>query len=191
MSRNKEFDVDTVLLQAMDLFWLKGYEKTSIQDLVDYMGIHRKSLYDTFGDKHELFLAAIDRYQEKISHEIERRIKTSRSAKDGIRSLLYMAMDEEPICVQGCLMVNSSVELSLHDEEVLAKAKESFERTEQLMLQLIQSGQNDGSIATSLRAEQLAQYFFNAWLGLRVMVKTVPDKARLGNIIDVTMSVLD
>ena len=53
MGRAKEFDQEVVLDKAMQIFWEKGYEKTSMQDLVDHMGIHRRSIYDTFGDKHE------------------------------------------------------------------------------------------------------------------------------------------
>ncbi|WP_246772684.1 TetR/AcrR family transcriptional regulator [Paenibacillus polymyxa] len=62
MSRSKEFDETEVLDKAMQLFWEQGYEKTSMTDLVKHMGIHRRSLYDTFGDKHTLFLMALDRY---------------------------------------------------------------------------------------------------------------------------------
>ena len=56
MGRNKEFEEEAVLQKAMELFWKQGYEKTSMSDLVEHMGIHRKSLYDTFGDKHSLYL---------------------------------------------------------------------------------------------------------------------------------------
>ena len=69
MGRSKEFDTDKALIQAMELFWSNGYEKTSIQDLLDVMGIHRKSLYDTFGDKHELYMEAVKRYN-KLLREI-------------------------------------------------------------------------------------------------------------------------
>ncbi len=64
MPRVKEFDPDQALDRAMELFWRKGYEATSVQDLVEHMGINRFSLYDTFGSKHELFMAALDRYSE-------------------------------------------------------------------------------------------------------------------------------
>ncbi len=68
MARHKEFDQDEALQKAMEAFWARGYEATSMQDLVEHMGINRQSLYDTFGDKHSLFLKALDRY-----HEVETR----------------------------------------------------------------------------------------------------------------------
>ena len=60
MGRSREFDENVVLQKAMELFWEQGYEKTSLSDLVEHMGIHRRSLYDTFGDKHTLFLKTLD-----------------------------------------------------------------------------------------------------------------------------------
>ncbi len=66
MGRSKEFEERVVLQKAMELFWKQGYEKTSLSDLVEHMGIHRRSLYDTFGDKHTLFLKAIDLFGEFI-----------------------------------------------------------------------------------------------------------------------------
>ena len=70
MTRQKEFDRDEVLHRAMEVFWTRGYEGASIQDLVKHMGINRQSIYDTFGDKHTLFLQALDRYREIQSRKI-------------------------------------------------------------------------------------------------------------------------
>ena len=61
MARPKEFDVDDALQQALELFWRKGYEATSVQDLVAAMGIQKASLYGTFGDKHSLYMKALQR----------------------------------------------------------------------------------------------------------------------------------
>lgn len=61
MARAKQFDEDTVLLKAMKLFWEQGYERTSMQDLVEHMGVHKRSMYDTYGDKHSLYVRALNR----------------------------------------------------------------------------------------------------------------------------------
>ena len=66
MARTKTFDPSVALEQAMAVFWLKGYEATSMQDLVEAMGINRASLYATFGDKRQLFLAAIAHYDATV-----------------------------------------------------------------------------------------------------------------------------
>ena len=66
MARTKEFDRDAALDRAMHVFWKKGYEATSLPDLLQAMGIARQSLYDTFGEKHALFMAALERYTQLI-----------------------------------------------------------------------------------------------------------------------------
>ena len=65
MTRSKEFVESEVLLKAMHLFWEKGYEKSSLQDLVQHMGVHRRSMYDTFGDKHSLFMKTLELYENR------------------------------------------------------------------------------------------------------------------------------
>ena len=72
MGRNKEFDETVVLRKAMELFLEQGYEKTSMNDLVEHMGIHRRSLYDTFGDKHALFMRTLDVFGEYMQGKLKR-----------------------------------------------------------------------------------------------------------------------
>ncbi len=71
----------------MQAFWRKGYEATSIQDLVEQMGINRFSLYDTFGDKHRLYLAALDRYRQKVASESLACLEHSHKGLTAIRSV--------------------------------------------------------------------------------------------------------
>ena len=74
MARHKAFNREEVLDRAIEVFWAHGYEATSIQELVDSMGINRGSLYDTFGDKHRLFLEALDRYEQAFHTNSEKRM---------------------------------------------------------------------------------------------------------------------
>ncbi|MGL6102693.1 MAG: TetR/AcrR family transcriptional regulator, partial [Exiguobacterium acetylicum] len=93
MARSKEFDEQVVLRKAMDVFWAQGYEKTSMQDLVDRMGIHRRSIYDTFGDKHSLFVAALAEYERFITNEMERIIDRSPSVKQAIQDVFLFILE--------------------------------------------------------------------------------------------------
>ena len=81
MARQKEFDLDVALDKATQLFWEKGFESTSMQDLVDAMGINRASLYDSFGGKKELFEASMDRYSTWMRDEILRPLRKSRPVR--------------------------------------------------------------------------------------------------------------
>jgi len=190
MARSREFEIDTVLVKAMDLFWRQGYEKTSIQELVTHMGIHRRSLYDTFGDKHALFLEALSRYQSIFEAKIKHRLEQSSSTRQSIRQLFDMSICLEDGLPKGCLLVNTAVELALHDPEAALVVHENFLNTEELFYTLLVNGQESGEISTALDAVSLSQYLNNAWVGLRVMVKATEDKEKLENIIDLTMAIL-
>jgi len=191
MARNKEFDENEVLRKAMELFWIQGYEKTSMQDLVKYMGIHRRSLYDTFGDKHTLFIKALDHYNEIITTRIENEVSQQHTVKDAIKQLFNMIIVRDKQQLVGCLTVNTAVELSLHDEQAAEKVTESFSMTELLLNNLVQKGQTAGEISKHLDAKKTSEFLHNSLVGLRVVTKTTDDTEKLNNIIDMTLSVLD
>ncbi|OZU87037.1 TetR family transcriptional regulator [Virgibacillus indicus] len=191
MARIKEYDENEVLQKAMVLFWEQGYEKTSIQDLVTHMGIHRRSIYDTFGDKHTLFMRALDRYDEVIGIKIDSQVKPLNSVKQAIRRLFEIAIYRNEKNTIGCLTVNTAVELSLHDEEIAEKVVDSFSKTEKLLNELLLRGQTLGEISHHHDAEKLSQFMHNSLVGLRVLVKTSDDREKLESIIDMTLSILD
>ncbi|AZN41262.1 TetR/AcrR family transcriptional regulator [Paenibacillus albus] len=190
MARAKEFDEDTVLLKAMELFWEQGYEKTSMSDLVEHMGVHKRSLYDTFGDKHALYMKALQRYDQMIAHRYV--INQGQSPTVAIRAMFDRTVKQkEDHSPKGCLFVNTAVELSMHDDECRKMVNQRLNNSEQFIRQLIEAGQQSGEIDEKLNAEWLASYFLNALTGLRVMVKTTEDREKLNHIVDMTMSVLE
>lgn len=191
MPRAKEFDEDEVLLKAMRLFWEKGYEQSSINDLVECMGIHRRSLYDTFGDKHELFLKAIERYTEFMNGHFQTGINRADSWKQALRFLFDFIIEGYDGKPPGCLLVNMAVELAPWDPEVDVKAGESFDRMEQLVAGLIRRGQENGEFATTCDAGVLAENIHNSMLGLRVLARTSTDREKLHRIADSAMAMLD
>lgn len=191
MARSKDFEVNTVLDKAMDLFWRQGYEKTSMQELVTHMGIHRRSMYDTFGDKHTLYMEALDRYRNIQEKNIKIRIQAPISAKQAIRQMFEMTICTEENHPKGCLIVNTAVELAMCDSEAAAQVTEDFLNTEQLFYELLVSGQQTGEIAEHHNALKLSVFLNNAWVGLRVMVKATEDTEKLTSIMDTTLAVLN
>lgn len=191
MARSKEFDIDEVLEKAMHLFWQQGYEKTSMQDLVAGMGIHKRSMYDTFGDKHTLYMRAVRRYALEVLEQLKQRSGSQPSVKLAIRSFFEIAIRGSEEHPKGCLMVNTAVELSLLDEEARALVDESFKDSEVLLEALVRGGQRSGEITSRQDAAALASYLHNALVGLRVMVKTGQDPAKLEQIADLTLAALD
>ncbi|MHA7963377.1 TetR/AcrR family transcriptional regulator [Paenibacillus sp. CAU 1782] len=190
MARSKEFEVDVALDKAMHLFWTQGYEKTSMQDLVDCMGIHRKSIYDTFGDKHTLFMKALERYEMNQTRRIQLLLKKEKPIKQLIRDIFESTVINNggPL---GCFLVNSGVELGVLDPEVSSLVGNSYTRTEEFLSALVLEGQQTGEIKADLDPVVISQYLMNSWLGLRALVKTTTDQQKLTNIIDMSLSVLN
>ena len=119
MARPKEFDVDEVLDRATELFWTKGYEETSMRDLEEGLGVGRQSLYSTFGDKRDLFLAALDRYAA-LQRE---RIVPLLQADAGLGQIrnYFSDMVKYTTCTaprRSCMMLNSVVQFGQADPEV-------------------------------------------------------------------------
>ncbi|MGC5772618.1 TetR/AcrR family transcriptional regulator [Paenibacillus pabuli] len=190
MARSKEFEDNEVLEKAMKLFWEQGYEKTSISDLVEHMGIHRRSLYDTFGDKHTLFLKALDRFHDKLCDGLVGEVKRSKTATEALQlifSSVIRSVDDSP---SGCLMVNSAVELAMRDTEVDIKTTDLFSLSEQLFKDIIQWGQQSGEFSAEYSAEDQAEHLHAVYVGIRVMRRTSIRKEKLQHMADVSIKLL-
>lgn len=188
MPRAKEFDPDTVLERAMELFWTKGYEATSIKMLVAHMGINRFSLYSTFGDKHQLFLSALARYHQQVADAEISILEGSDDGLESIRRYFRALLDRftAESGSKGCFMTNTTVELGPHD----AKAKES---TGAFLLQLqaafyhaLLRAQQRGEIREP-RINDYARHLTNTAQGLGVLAKISPNREILDSIVAVSL----
>ncbi|MCU6604095.1 TetR/AcrR family transcriptional regulator [Peribacillus frigoritolerans] len=191
MARSKEFDEKAVLRKAMELFWEQGYEKTSMQDLVDHMGIHRRSIYDTFGDKRSLFLASLNHYEELIVNEMENIISSTSSIKQTIRDVFIFVLNSIEQYPKGCLSVNAAIELSLLDKEIGRIVTKMFNRTEDMFNNLIKRGQTSGELSKEIDSDNTSRFLHNNLVGIRVLIKTNYNKKELEGIITLALSVLD
>lgn len=181
MGRSKEFEENSVLQKAMEVFWKQGYEKTSMSDLVEHMGIHRKSIYDTFGDKHSLYLKVIDRYGELSTVKLKSETLRAETAYQAIQYIFdYIIEGNEKHT--GCLFVNAATEFGPWDQEVLEKIEEAFGQEENLITEIVKKGQRDGEFSSKYGDELLGEILHNALLGLRVLVKTSASKEKMRNI---------
>ncbi|MGE7608232.1 TetR/AcrR family transcriptional regulator [Peribacillus frigoritolerans] len=193
MARSKEFEESVVLDKALRLFWEQGYEKTSMTDLVEHMGIHRRSLYDTFGDKHTLFLKVMDRFREKRSAELTNGVKRSKTATEALQFIFefMIRLNVDEGLPSGCLIVNSAVELAARDVDVDTKTTQSFTSTEQKLKEIILWGQRDGEFTSNYDAEELAEYLHNVLVGIRAMGRTSVDKEKLHRLANISINFLE
>ncbi|MNQ48614.1 HTH-type transcriptional repressor ComR [compost metagenome] len=193
MARTKEFNEDQALDKAIEIFWHKGYNGTSAQDLVTYLGLSRSSLYDTFGDKQKLFARSLQRYQKNAQDQIVKLFDESANIKETLQDIFKQAVIEslEDRITKGCFMVNSSVELAMHDEEIGKIVKNNSRVMEEVFTNAVQKGQNAGDISTKMDARTLARFIFNTYSGIRVLARTDErDKQVYDDIVKAMFSLL-
>lgn len=192
MARHKSFDRDTAINKAMEIFWKKGYEATSIQDLEKHMGIGRRSLYDTFNSKYDLFLATLERYHTMRQAQTGSNVEAFTSPSTIIRAIFGDLVDEavSDSDRKGCLYINSAVELAAHDATVASKSKKVYHGMEKLFQSLLNQAQELGEISLDIDALGMAQTLTVTFFGIRVMAKMNPDREVLSNVIDNSLSFL-
>ena len=189
MARTKEFRPEAALDAAMQLFWLKGYGATSMRDLLDGMGIGRGSFYDTFGDKHALFLAALDRFEEARTGWIDEALENS--GLDGIEEVFRRTVEgmtgSEPR--RGCLLANTAVELAPRDPEVAEKISRHVRRTEEAFAGALVRAQETGEIPER-DPRALARFLVSNLHGLRVLARAGTDRRTLEDAARVALEAL-
>jgi TetR/AcrR family transcriptional repressor of nem operon len=173
MARTKEFNEDQALDKAIEIFWHKGYNGTSAQDLVTHLGLSRSSLYDTFGDKQKLFSKALKKYQTDNYVKVKEMLETSANIKETLTLIFKLAVVEslEDRITKGCFMVNSAVELAMHDDEIAQIVSSNQKVMEEVFYTAVKKGQEAGQISTKNDARLLARFIFNTYSGIRVLAR--------------------
>jgi TetR/AcrR family transcriptional regulator, transcriptional repressor for nem operon len=192
MPRTKSFDQEEILDKATNLFWRQGYNGTPPQDILDTTGLSRSSLYDTYGDKHSLFLQCLQRYRETETAIIIDYLDGSEDPAAAIRSVFLSAWEHTAKQRQqkGCLMVNSLNELAPHDPEVASIIQENRQAIENAFHRAIRRGQQQGQIVRSRQPRAFARYLVNSLWGLTIQIKLGIDKRTADDIVKTTLSVL-
>jgi TetR/AcrR family transcriptional repressor of nem operon len=193
MARHKEFDRDEALHKAMEVFWSRGYEAASINDLVKHMGINRQSLYDTFGDKHALYLQALDRYREVEGRKMFELLERPGSVKKALRQL-FQGIVEGSFCNgqrRGCFMGNAMSELAGRCKETAAKTCSNMAAAEEAFYRALQRGKKEGEIKGGRDLRAVARFLYGSLQGLQLMAKATRNRKTLEDVVKVTLSVLD
>lgn len=193
MPRPAEFDRDDVLEKAMHVFWHRGYEATSIQDLVDATHLNRGSIYNAFDDKFGLFQAVMDHYGEQAPSKI-----LVENAKSGVpratietffASILKRAKKDTEH--RGCLMTNTAAELCARDDQISEWARNAMQRVEDALNTLIKRGQADGTITTTQKSRALARLLLACVQGINVLAKVNPNPRLLKDVATTALTSLD
>jgi AcrR family transcriptional regulator len=190
MARPREFDVDEALDRATEVFWTRGYEATSVQDLVDALGVNRASLYATFGDKAQLFSAVIDRYRENVSAVIVDALAPPAAGATAVRAwfMALIRLATQPAGPRGCLLVGALNSCTTIPDalraQVLAGIRASTERLQEALAR-------DPEVAARQDLRTLARFFGAQGHGLAVLARAGVRRQELEAAAEIALRVLE
>jgi TetR/AcrR family transcriptional repressor of nem operon len=177
----------------LDLFWRRGYEATSMADLVEHLGIARASIYATFGGKRDLYLKALDRYGELGQLDLLSGLSQPGPALPAVRELVTRyateaANDSER---RGCFVVNTAVELAPRDPAATRRVQASWDYVETALTAALMRAEAQGELAPDKDPQALARCLLVFMQGLRVMGKAETEPERLHGATAQALSLLD
>jgi TetR/AcrR family transcriptional repressor of nem operon len=192
VGRAKKFDPKVAVDRAMNAFRVHGYAETSPQSLADTIGIGKGSLYHTFGSKHELFVKSLEHYQQSSLADLVVAMDGPEPIRERVRQLLesFVDADLRDPARCGCLIVNSAVELRDREDPAAAFLGRSLETSEAVIRTAFIAAHAAGDIAPERDPAALAGLVQATMVGLRVLVKTTDDRARLMAIVDATVQAI-
>lgn len=193
MARPREFDPDAALERAMQAFWAKGFEATSLDDLCQATGLGRSSLYAAFGDKQTLYLNALARYEDAAVARINASLAGSASPREGIAKFVERAIDDIVAGPgrRGCFIGNCTAELARQDPLVAKRVRQSIERVQGTFRDALLQAKGAGEIDKNADVDALAAFIMSGIQGLRLVGKAKPERAHLNAIAQVMLRCLD
>lgn len=189
IGRPRAFDRDTALLAAMRTFWTQGYEGTSMQDLVDAMGVNKPSLYSTFGCKEEIFREAVALYDRTEGRATSQSLGEAKTSREAVEKMLRSnarayAVEAGP---RGCMIVLSSLLGAPENESVRAFLAANRSDGETMLRNRLAQGIAEGDLPASADVDQLAAFYTTVLEGLSIQARDEASVEKLNMIIDAAM----
>jgi TetR/AcrR family transcriptional repressor of nem operon len=193
MGRAKEFDEDEVLDRVMIDFWETGYNALSIRGIEESTGVLKGSLYAAFGDKHSLFLAALERYIRLGRADVDKLLAKGPTPRAAIERYLRARATRctGPLRSRGCLLANTAIELAPHDAEVSSVAATAYRAMVDQLVPTLREGQRMGQISRDKDAKTLAEYLVVLVQGMNVVGKTDADGSMVRAALKLALRSLD
>ncbi len=193
MARPREFDEVTALEAAIECFWHRGYEATSVRDLAAKMGLSAPSLYNAYGDKHALFVQALEHYLDHSARALIKQLESSLPPKQAIRRFIEEIIERSVNDRErrGCFLINSALEVAPHDRELGALIADRLAEIEAFFYRSIKTAQADGAISRDRVARDLARLLLGVLLGIRVLARSKPERALLQGVARPALALLD
>ena len=193
MARPREFEEEEVLDAAIECFWRRGLEATSVRDLAEATGVNQPSLYNAFGDKRALFAQALERYATRSMRERIERLEQMHAPKEAIRAFFRELVSRtlsDPDH-RGCLIVNSALEVAPHDAELKAVIASYLGEIEAFFRRCLERLKESSNLSTSLDPRDTARLLLGVLLGVRVAARAKPERALLEGMVRPALALLD
>jgi TetR/AcrR family transcriptional repressor of nem operon len=193
MTRQKTFVREEVIDRAIDIFMTKGYEATSVKDLVDATGLHPGSLYNAFGSKEALYEAALERFDTMSPFNCLLSMADTAPPRQSIERLLKNVVDPDLDSgeVTGCLITYAAAEVGGSHPHLANNLDLAFRRMEDRLCRFIERGQQLGEFKSTREARKLAQFLLSTIQGIQVMSKVTDERAHLRAAAEVAIAALD
>jgi len=192
MARPKAFNEEEALAAAMEVFWRNGYERASLDLLLQAMGISKQSLYDTFGDKRALYLKALAHYREQTLTSMRATFSSARKTRDAFsRLLLGLSAESAEQHARGCLLLSANLERETGDAVIAQFLRENQAAVEKVFAEAIAKGQTTEELSKALNPEALARFFAVTIQGMRAMARLKSDRRALRQVARVALAALD
>lgn len=190
--RPLEFDPEVALQAAMEVFWAKGYEASSLQDLISAMRISKSSFYQAFGSKHQLFEACLVRFREQQVERMTVALDGAQSGMAFLRFFLVSLADEvrttEPS--KGCLIMNTATELAGRDPSVATLVQQGTGAFMSILERAVKRAQKEGSVGKQKDPKTLSQFLLALLAGMKAMVKAGASAGTVEDVAEVALSAL-
>ncbi|MGN7720555.1 TetR/AcrR family transcriptional regulator [Chitinophaga sp. 22620] len=189
--RYKEFDEGKALAAATEVFWTKGYEAASMEDLLQAMDLNKGSMYNTFGSKRQLFISVLNRFFLKEGMAIRSTFEQHKNPVKALKEIFRQVTQPADINdhSKGCFLVNTLGEMSGMDEELASLARNKLLDVETIYLQYIKKGVKEGYITTRTSPETLAKFLVNMWNGMSIS-RRIYGRKELEKLVELQLDVL-
>ncbi len=191
--RHRKFDEDQVLKQASEVFWNKGYESTTTEELLDAMSLNKGSLYNAFGNKKQLYQQVINFHASNLFRELAKKIESSDQPLEVIRDLFREVCDAKSLLEhqRGCFFANAVTELNSIDQELEELAAEKLKRLEQYFKECLDKAQRLNQLSHEVDTSIAARYLLSVWNGIQVTRRIYPSRKMLEPLLRISLQIIN